>query len=524
MVIGVKKRLIVVLFQKKEGKFMKAKQHTSMLVLFLLFCLAGSSLVASDAGSCDSCNDSPCCTSPCARGPIHSFFKPRQITPNNMFQHNLSLYWWYHNIRCEDDCAWFTAQASVFYQRSVNEHVIARYFLPCGKETVSVKEEGNGDIGSPWLNLIAAPGQNFNATFTIRPRRSVIGAYFNFRFDLSRWLCNTWFNVAFAAMRSKHDLIYCEQKSQSPGTACSVTSVCQALTQSDWQWGKFSQCPIRRSGIDDVQLKLGYDWFWCECNHLSPYIVGTIPTGDPSCPDFIFEPTVGSKHGSVGVGFIGDMNILECEDTEITILTDFKFRYVLKKCEKRSFDLCKNGDWSRYLQVVTKDERSNSMPGINLFTRDVEVTPRSTVDWWLALHIERGPMNLEVGYDFWWRQAEKITLCDFPAGWGIYDLCGDCEMNPVSASCAAICQSISISRANCPKSDPEFVEIKCEDLNLASGATPRAISNSVYGALGWTGCMCNFPVLAGVGGSYEFGKGSSALDNFAIWFKLGMAY
>ena len=164
------------------------------------------------------------------------------------------------------------------------------------------------------------------------------------------------------------------------------------------------------------------------------------------------------------------------------------------------------------------------MPGINLFTRDVEVTPRSTVDWWLALHIERGPMNMEVGYDFWWRQAEKIELCDFPTGWGIYDLCGDCEINPVSASCAAICQSISANRANCPKSDTEFVEIKCEDLNLASGATPRAISNSVYGALSMTGCMGGFPVLAGGGGSYEFGKGSSALDSFTIWFKMGMAY
>ncbi len=469
---------------------------------------------------CGDCLSNKGCKDDCGS---HSFFRPREITPNNVFQHNLSLYWWYHDVLCEDDCIWWSMQVSPFYQRSTDGKKAAEFFLPCKKCDISVKEDGTGDVGSLWLNLIAAGGSSFDSCVTIRPRRSVAGAYFNFRFDLSRVFCHSWLSVAFAAMRAKHELNFCEKENNGPGVACGVTNVCEALNQCNLLYGKFAKCcSLTSRGVDDVQIKFGYDWFYCDTNHLSPYIVGIAATGNSSNAEFIFEPMVGSDHGSIGAGIIGDYTLWVCDNSELTLLTDFKYRYVLRACERRSFDLCKNGDWSRYLQVVQACARSNSLPGINILTQDVFVTPGSTIDWWFALHYQRCQWNVELGYDFWWRAKERVELCKFPCNFGIYDLVGDCNINPVSASCAEICQSVTGS--NVPASDESFVAITCNDLNLNSGATPGALSNTIYAAIGYDGCVCDSPALIGLGGSYEWGRDCDALDNWAVWVKLAMAF
>jgi len=451
----------------------------------------------------------------------HSFFRPREITPNNVFQHNLSLYWWYHNVLCEDDCTWWTMQISPFYQRSNSGEDIARFFLPCNKPCISVQEDGSGDVGSLWLNLIAADDSTYDASFSMRPVRSVVGAYFNFRFDLSQLLCHSWLSVAFAVMRVKHDLHMCES-SADEGVACQVSTMCQALNQSSLQYGKFAPCTLTGRGVDDVQVKFGYDWFYCDTNHISPYIVGTAATGKGSRSEYIFEPMVGSNHGSIGVGVLGDYKIWDMDTHELTLITDFKYRYVLHACERRSFDLCPNGDWSRYLQVVQECARSNSFPAINICTQDVRVTPGSTVDWWLALHYQRCQWNVEFGYDFWWRQRELIECLRVPCNVGIYDLAGDCAINPVSASTASICQSLG--GTNVPASDASFVPLQCANFNLNSGATPKAISNTLYLAFAYNGDLAGSLSLIGLGGSYEWGQKYGALDNWAVWVKLAMAF
>ena len=62
------------------------------------------------------------------------------------------------------------------------------------------------------------------------------------------------------------------------------------------------------------------------------------------------------------------------------------------------------------------------------------------------------------------------------------------------------------------------------DLNLNSGATPSALSNTIYAAIGYDGCVCDSPALIGLGGSYEWGRDCDALDNWAVWVKLAMAF
>jgi hypothetical protein len=451
----------------------------------------------------------------------HSYLKPRSITTNNVFQHSLGLYWWYHSVLCEENCIWWAMQVLPLYQRSTDAKAIAEYFFPCHKSAISIKEDGNGDVGSLWLNLIAQNGQSFDSTVSMRPVRSVAGVYFNFRFDFSTIICHSWVDASFAVLHAKHALHFCQTLAEYPGVACDVATAGQALSQDDWCYGKFKVCSgLTTHGVDDIQLKLGYDWFYCDTNHISPYIVGTVATAKSGVPEFIFQPTVGSNHGSIGVGVLGDYKMWLDDFKELTLLTDLKYRYVLRANDTRSFDLLQNGDWSRYLQVVQECAPSNSLPGINFLTQDVQVIPGSTIDWWLAIHYQHNQLNLELGYGLWWRSEESIKLCQtFPSSIGIYDIAGDCSGNPVTASTAHICQSVV---NNVPPSDATFVTITSADLDLASGAAPRAISNTLYLAVAYNGYLCDSPAFIGLGGSYEWGH--QALSNRAFWMRFGVAF
>jgi hypothetical protein len=507
---------------KEKFIFLKNKAFGFNTIIVLLIFFIASPMKACSLSDvkeeCQSLAIRKLCDDDCRS---HSYLKPRSITTNNVFQHNLGLYWWYHDVLCEENCIWWAMQVMPLYQRSTDAKAIAEYFFPCHKSAISIKEDGTGDVGSLWLNLIAQNGQSFDSTVSMRPVRSVSGVYVDFRFDFSTIICHSWVDIALAVLHAKHTLHFCQTLSQYPGIACDVSSAGQALSQESWCYGKFKTCSgLTTHGVDDVQLKLGYDWFYCDTNHISPYIVGIVPTAERGSSEFIFEPSVGSNHASIGVGVLGDYKMWLDDFKELTLLTDFKYRYVLRATDTRSFDLCKNGDWSRYLQIVQECAPSNSLPGINFLTQEVQVIPGSTIDWWLAIHYQQNQLNLELGYDFWWRREERIKLCEsFPSDWGIYDIAGDCNRNPVTASTAHICQSVV---NNVPSSDATFTALTATDLDLASGAAPRAISNTVYLAVAYNGYLCDSPAFIGFGGSYE--SGNQILSNWALWIRCAVAF
>lgn len=450
----------------------------------------------------------------------HSYLKPRAITSNNVFHHTLGLYWWYHDILCQTDEFWWMLEVTSFYQRSTDACGIAQYLFPCKKSDISIKQDGTGDVGSVWLNLVGADDQDFSSYISIRPTRSVVGAYFDFRFDFSHIIKNIWFDASFTLIQAKHDLHFCQTPSPAPGAICNITTAAQALDQTSLFFGKFSPCTLSALGIDTLQLKLGYDWFFCDTNHISPYVVATVVVGPGHKPTYIFEPVVHVTHPSFGLGAIADYKIVDTPARELALLSDLKYRYEFSAVEMRSFDLCCNGSWSRYLKVTTQADACCSFPAINILTLDAKITPRSTIDWWVALHYKQRNCNIELGYDFWWRQQELISLHCFPQGFGIYNLAGDCTIPPaVSASTATICQSTT---GNVPQADTTFVQLTAQDLNLNSGAMPRAYSNTVYLSAAYNGSIASHAVYIGAGASYE--RAHDAFSNYAVWLRVGMTF
>jgi hypothetical protein len=464
---------------------------------------------------------SACCDNSCHS---HSAFVPRDITSNNLLQHNLTLFWWYRTIFKNHD-AFITIQTSPFFQRSTNGSQIARFFLPYQQCNATVKEDGTGDIGSLWLNLIAQNGRSFDGSFTLNPQRTVIGNYINIRINWAPILnMHLWSDIALAIIQSKNKIGLRTWQSKSAGTACNITNICQALNQENWKFNKFCPETQTKHGVDNIEFKIGYDWYFLQednVDHLSPYFTFAVPTGKAGSAECIFEPIVGGTISAVGFGLIADHNFYADDIHELAILTDFKYLYGLPGYEERSFDLCKNGDWSRYLQVIKCDEPSNSMPGINIFTQEAKITIRSRIDWWIGLHYRHRNWDIEIGYDFWWQQKEKVSICEFPEDYAIYDLAGDCMQHPTSASCAQICQSVI---NNAPTSDASCITLNINDLNIESGTMPRSLTNSIYTAFGHDGNLWGLPTLIGAGASYEISTDNNALSNWCVWSKFGISY
>jgi hypothetical protein len=152
----------------------------------------------------------------------------------------------------------------------------------------------------------------------------------------------------------------------------------------------------------------------------------------------------------------------------------------------------------------------------------VEVTPRGTVDFWLALNQKIHSWNIEVGYDLWWRQKEKVELpcCPTPLDantLGIADIA--CPTSGTTASTATISQSVYQVT-----SDPSFVALTDSNLNLNSAAHPNVITNKVYLASSYSLERPHCRYTFGLGGSYEVACNPNALNQWAAWGVVGFSF
>lgn len=518
-----------------------------VIVLLLLFSVASKQMFAA---SCeDLCNPDLCANSCtiCA----HTTFVPRMMSQNLVLEDGLFFYNQFNLPCCDSECPpWVSLQvAAPYYFKSTNGKQIGRYFMPGCQNCAVVAQNNTSDISSLWLDIITPPNAPFESTICIEPKRSVIGGAFRLFFDFGAYdscYCNWWASIFVPVQQVRHNLHITETSSPNSGTPIvppSFANVIAALNNPNWEFGKFSPNKLTKTGVDDISLRIGYNFVRNEEDLLGIYGLLFIPTGRGTKAKYVFEPLVGSKHVGVGFGLIGDYTFYECGATSIDVMFDARYARFFKHSETRSIDLY-NGDWSRYLLVAQPASPVTPLPGINFFTKEVDVNPRNMLEVWAALSFNYCNFHFEAGYDFWYRSKEKISLADQDLGVGIYDIAYDpfttCQ---ISASCAKICQSVP-TLPGAPVSDLEFVTVKnsnalndqvvtqnncghlpCSFLNLDSAAHPRALSSTVYGALSYDCCLCcEYPVMIGVGGQYEFAHRRSALSQYGVWLKTAISF
>ncbi len=462
-------------------------------------------------------DNNKCCTS-------HTFV-PRSITTDLVYNDVFNYFLRHYGEREK-----FIYSGTILGQKSSkSDRLGSAFLLKNGCNCVTVTQNPPGDINSAWLGLQNAdPNNPFSSTFCIEPQRREVGYHSYGYFSLDDWVCGLWADVATAVISAKHNLNCCEQGNKA--SACQdITTVTEALANPAYEFGRFScdPCNLEQTGLDDVQFRLGYEREWCnETMNAGVYAIGTAPTGLRPNGRYIFEPLVGSRHGSVGVGINGDYQFWndDCGDRSLTVMTDANYRYAFAHDVCRTFDLCNNGAFSRYLLVAQESNPNVALPGVNFFTLEANVQPRSTIQWWIAAHYEHCNYDFELGYNLWWRQKEDLKDClSAPCKTvGIYDLtCVGVDCRTAStATIGTYAQDITI--------DDAFTAITANDFNVQSGLADEALTNKFYAAGSYQGTVCDsYDYLFGFGGSYEFVSDKyrcAALPKWAIFGRFSLMF
>jgi hypothetical protein len=296
----------------------------------------------------------------------------------------------------------------------------------------------------------------------------------------------------------------------------------------------------KKTQLGDIELMLGYDWINDECHHLDAYVGVVIPTSNTPKGEYVFEAIAGNGNH---VGFMWGTNYGaeiwndECGERSLAWEFAFNYRYLFSKTSTRSFDL-KGRKWSRYM-LVFKDEDArdaataannlvgNVEPGINeQFTRKVNVTPRSQINFNSGLVYDSCNFRGELGYNVWARQTDKVCLKDkFVEGVAVADINGTIVIDPAQQDFNEINRLSNIADnnngANVDYSDA--TRIKRQDLDLNSAGSPCALTHTFYGYAGFHWDDMCYPTFAGVGASYEFSAINTAVERWMVWGKIGFS-
>lgn len=440
-------------------------------------------------------------------------FIPRLMSTDQTFELALTNY----NFRSDWQAQPSLCAIKPFYQISTGN--IGSFMLINNQKQICINEQGCTNVNSLWLNLIAADGLFYQSTFAVRPKRKTCGLIYTFDTYLPHISKKLWISLNTALVYARHTLHMCEL-SVYPGTLPDFSNACQALNNPAWCAGKFYNHSLNKVGLDDIQGKIGWDMQHNATSWLAIYSIFTIPTTKKFKPTYVFAPLVGSNHASIGAGFDAAYTAWQHNNHIVSLLADVNYRYVFTAHERRTFDLC-NGDWSRYLQVVTQSEPYFSIPGINYFTRKALVTPANTLQLWTAIHHQQCNYHTEIGYNLWVRGTEKVRIaCECSTfNVGIFDISGVCNPPATTASTAGICQGISGN--NMVTKDATFTPVTLNNFNIASAANSITVTNKVYASTGYKyDIQTNKSIFLAVSSSYEYCAHNNALNQFAIWFNV----
>lgn len=461
-----------------------------------------------------------------------TMFVPRCIVTDAVYDHGLNNYRF--SAYTEERFLQHSKKSSMFsiqptYVSSGKSEDLARYFLLNNKITIRFKEnpDSTSDIASEHFGLIGAqvtsnqssnPSRGpFDSTLSIRPKRSLYGVILGVHGNLDHILNGVFVEARVPILHVRHELNM-EESNKNALSTNSPSTIINALNQSDWIYGRFDAQRMVKEGVDDLLFRFGYNYV--DRNRFNGSLYGDVivPLGDGPTAKYIFEPLIGSSHIGLGFGSSIDWQFYCGEIHKISIIGDARFHYRFTAKELRSFDLKANGPWSRYL-LLSRRSGVKPLDGINFFTRDVDVLPRSSLQLFGALHYQLEYLHVEGGYNLYYRERESVELHD---NWD-----QESEDVGIYAETAYINRTASALTINSKASssvDSTFIRIKESDFDLRSASHESVLSHKIFLGISVQYLEFDYPGRIGIGTSYEFGESNTALNQWSFWFNITVQF
>ncbi len=416
----------------------------------------------------------------------------------------------YHDARC----SFFTWDNTVLYQQNRHATCVGLGFL--GKNPLLVAQQ-TADVNSLNLGLGSRQPEGFSSLVRLAPKRKVVGWLNQFNFNLDCFCIGLWADLAFAVVHARHEICL-DEKVSTPGEI-TIDKVTRKNVQDAFdQLGVFPQ-DRKHTGIDDIEIRLGIDYDYCDNNHIGGYLLGTIATGKEFDNARWFQPLVGSRNGGVGFGITADHMLWddEYEQIECVLMTEFKYQFRFSHSDLRVFDLT-NGPLSRFLLATPENNRLDPISATHILKKCVCVEPRHMAEWWVAAHYQWCSWAVEAGYNLFWRDKERICSGPFNFGnFGIFDKTR-C-FNLTSQSTATIADEFGQGTP-----DPQFIELSSSDVNLGSAAAKRALSHTFSASIIYNDMYSDWcPWSLSLSALYELPGNRQRLSTLENWGVFGKA-
>jgi hypothetical protein len=506
-----------------------------------------------------------------------TFLTPRS---NNM---NLAMEYttWHKQISMIDDKKFGgSIQATGFYEESTNEKDLGKYFGVCGadgaiKDYLIVYRTGAlpisplEDIASDFI-FHTYDVQNWKKTLadklTWRPDRKAYGVRLDYHQKLDKLLNGLYFKVTLPIVHVKTSMGWsssCTACGAGAGGNCSkqrLQSAADTLggdlkSLGDYLTGnvvndyanakQVALCKAKihnsnsETGVADIDVILGYNFIYKKDKHININIGVTIPTGNDPSGEYIWEAVVGNHdHWGLGFGLDSSFEIWKDDEKSLDFLLVFNYRYLFSSKEMRTMGMyfpsggtipaaqqgkkVPYGHW--YLGAKKGDKFATPMA--NFLTRNIKVTPGSHFDGIVQLAFNYQNWTFDLGYNLFAKESENVRLKCVPCATGCSpsDCDGWTDGTYAIINAGASNWDTTAAFLNVATHAYGSVTIDTEHLDLSACTSPAATSHKLYGGIGHAFNDWDYPLMLGIGGSYEWGTDNDSLDQWALWAKIGLRF
>lgn len=504
-----------------------------------------------------------------------SFFQPRVPSADKLLQ--FADHADYEVVKIGGDGFGFNATAG--YQASTNDSRFASYFLPNGKNNLTVKganAPGDRDISAMWLQIVgentvmppavaaifpagggATPKSaqqwlnEYASVISLQPGFSSLSATTQLYYSTTIGHVPWQFAIAVPVMRMRDTVKLRETVAQSALTTRNAIeilnvleagvsrilqpvqpqyslSAIEAFSNPAKRYGKINDRARELRGIGDVSLELRVQ----PAPSVTIGVRGELPTAPKGTAEYLFEPLLGSNgHGTLGIYATLHETLWRWQQLVVDLKAHAQYQAQLSGTELRTFDLAQAGPWSRYLLLVDATNNPlSAVSGVNFLTRPVRVAARSQGTAGVALQAGFKGFSASVGYGVFVREKERLALRgEFESNIFIAGQFAPDDAGAPRAIIYAAPKNISINQHIAvfqdafgePATSPELA-LNNSDLDLQSAAMPQYFSHELNASLGFAGTLNGQEVQLRVGGSYEWLQTGRSFDVFSLFGALSV--
>ncbi|MCK4517728.1 hypothetical protein KAT92_03060 [Candidatus Babeliales bacterium] len=486
-----------------------------------------------------------------------SFFTPRNHLTNIAMEQTT---WHKQTALIDEDKFGGSVQATGFYEASENQGDLGKFFGVKNywngnsiDDFIEVEQwAANGansfthlyaeDVFHRWTaSSPAAPWYVTNPSkladrIKLRPYRDSYGIRLDYHQKLDKIVDGLFFKVSLPLVHVKTSLDYSSTTSHGYGTKQKL-AINQALNGDeksfiDYLTGNVANTDAHNAqnaltkmkfhngndetGVADIDFTLGYNFLYENKKHLNASIGLTIPTGSDPDGNFLWEAIVGNGgHYAVGAGMDGAFEIWKDEDMSLDIVFGFNYRYLLKASETRcpgfkvntgTTEYPKEMLFGRYILGGKIGQVAGTAlePLANLITRDFNVTPGSHFDGMVDFAFNWSDFTFDLGYNLFAKTAEHVSW----KGEEIHNVYGTANWG-YRVDNAVFTANNALTK---------------DDYLLDTITHPSVVTHKIFSGIGYAYNGWEYPIMFGIGGSYEFDTDNDALQTWSLYGKFGLTF